>query len=428
MRAYTHSQELINLAKQYIPGGVNSPVRSFNAVGGTPVFFSHAKGAYLYDEDGNSYLDYVGSWGPMILGHQDPEVIAKLHMAIDQALSFGAPTKIEVQIAQKINELMPNIEMVRMQNSGTEATMTAIRLARGYTGRNLLIKFEGCYHGHSDSLLIKAGSGVLTFGQTSSAGVPEDLAKHTLCLPYNNLQALTDAFKEYGSQIAGVIIEPVAGNMGCIPPLPGFLAKLRALCTEHGALLILDEVMTGFRVSLGGAQAYYDIQPDLTTLGKIIGGGMPVGALGGKKEIMSYLAPLGPVYQAGTLSGNPIAMTAGLATLNKLTQPDFYANLNKTTKMLAAGLLTAAKNTKTDIQVNFVPGMISLFFAKTPVNNLDDAKASDTEKFNAFFHGMLNKGIYLPPSAYETWFVSSQHGEAEIEKTVEVVEQVFKEI
>jgi glutamate-1-semialdehyde 2,1-aminomutase len=425
-RVYAQSEGLINLAKQYIPGGVNSPVRSFNAVGGTPVFFNHAKGAYLYDEDGNEYLDYVGSWGPMILGHQDPDVIGALHVAIDKALSFGAPTKIELEIAQKICALMPNIDMVRMQNSGTEATMTAIRLARGYTGRDLLIKFEGCYHGHSDSLLIKAGSGALTFGQTSSAGVPEDLAKHTLCLPYNNLQALSDAFGAYGSRIAAVIIEPVAGNMGCIPPITGFLQHLRALCTQHQSVLIFDEVMTGFRVNLGGAQAYYDIQPDLTTLGKIIGGGMPVGAVGGKKEIMSYLAPLGPVYQAGTLSGNPIAMTAGLSTLNKLTQPGFYENLHTTTQTLATGLLAAAKRTDTPLQVNYVPGMISLFFSDKPVQNLADAQASHTEKFNAFFHGMLNQGIYLPPSAYETWFVSALHTTVEIEKTLEVVERVLR--
>lgn len=427
-RVYSHSQQLINLAKQYIPGGVNSPVRSFNAVGGTPVFFNHAKGAYLYDEDGNEYLDYVGSWGPMILGHQNPDVIAALHTAIDKALSFGAPTKIEVEIAQKICELMPSIEMVRMQNSGTEATMTAIRLARGYTGRNLLIKFEGCYHGHSDSLLIKAGSGALTFGQTSSAGVPEELAKHTLCLPYNNIQALSDAFTKYGPEIAAVIIEPVAGNMGCIPPIPGFLQTLRDLCTQHHAVLIFDEVMTGFRVDLGGAQAYYDIQPDLTTLGKIIGGGMPVGALGGKKEIMSYLAPLGPVYQAGTLSGNPIAMTAGLTTLNQISQPGFYGHLKNHTQALATGLLSAAERTNTPLQVYHVPGMISLFFSVNPIRNLDDVKASDTEKFNAFFHGMLNKGIYLPPSAYETWFVSAMHTDAEIQKTLTIAEQVFKAI
>ncbi len=427
-RVYTQSEDLIKLAKQYIPGGVNSPVRSFNAVGGTPVFFNRAKGAYLYDEDGNDYLDYVGSWGPMILGHQNPTVIAALHTAIDKALSFGAPTKIEVQLAQKICTLMPNIEMVRMQNSGTEATMTAIRLARGYTGRNLLIKFEGCYHGHSDSLLIKAGSGALTFGQTSSAGVPEALAQYTLCLPYNNIQALSDAFLHYGSDIAAVIIEPVAGNMGCIPPLPGFLSTLRALCTQHHAVLIFDEVMTGFRVALGGAQAYYDIQPDLTTLGKIIGGGMPVGAVGGKKEIMSYLAPLGPVYQAGTLSGNPIAMTAGLITLTELTQSEFYPKLEATTQALATGLLEAAKCTQTPLQVNHVPGMISLFFSEHPIENLDSVKASHIEKFNAFFHGMLNHGIYLPPSAYETWFISSAHTKADIEKTVAIAEKVFKSV
>lgn len=427
-RVYSHSEELINLAKQYIPGGVNSPVRSFNAVGGTPVFFSHAKGAYLYDEDGNEYLDYVGSWGPMILGHQHPEVITALHTAIDKALSFGAPTKIEVEIAQKICALMPSIEMVRMQNSGTEATMTAIRLARGYTGRNLLIKFEGCYHGHSDSLLIKAGSGALTFGQTSSAGVPEALAKHTLCLPYNDITALSNAFAKHGPEIAGVIIEPVAGNMGCVPPIPGFLQTLRELCTQYRSVLIFDEVMTGFRVDLGGAQAYYNIQPDLTTLGKIIGGGMPVGALGGKKEIMSYLAPLGPVYQAGTLSGNPIAMTAGLTTLNQLTQPNFYQNLKAMTHMLAEGLLAAAERTHTPLQVYHVPGMVSLFFSDKAIRNLDDVKVSNTEKFNAFFHGMLNQGIYLPPSAYETWFVSSMHTEPEIQKTLAIVEQIFKDI
>lgn len=427
-RIFSHSQKLIDLAKQVIPGGVNSPVRSFNAVGGTPVFFSHAKGAYLYDEDGNDYLDYVGSWGPMILGHQHPDVISALHVAIDKALSFGAPTKLEVEIAQKICELMPSIEMVRMQNSGTEATMTAIRLARGFTGRNLLIKFEGCYHGHSDSLLIKAGSGALTFGQTSSAGVPEDLAKHTLCLPYNDIQALSDAFAKFSSEIAAVIIEPVAGNMGCVPPIPGFLQTLRDLCTQHHAVLIFDEVMTGFRVDLGGAQAYYDIQPDLTTLGKVIGGGMPVGALGGRKDIMSYLAPLGPVYQAGTLSGNPIAMTAGLATLKQLTQPNFYSNLKDSTQTLATGLLDIAERTNTPLQVYHVPGMVSLFFSENPIRNLNDVKASNTEKFNAFFHGMLNKGVYLPPSAYETWFVSAMHTDAEIQKTLQAVEQVFKDI
>ena len=427
-RVYNRSRELINLAKQYIPGGVNSPVRSFNAVGGTPVFFSHANGAYLYDEDKNDYIDYVGSWGPMILGHQNKDVITAIHTAIDKALSFGAPTKVELEIAQKICAFIPSIEMVRMQNSGTEATMTAIRLARGYTGRNLLIKFQGCYHGHSDSLLIKAGSGALTFGQPSSAGVPEELAKHTLCLPYNNISALSEAFTKYGAQIAAVIIEPVAGNMGCIPPLPGYLQALRDLCSQHKSVLIFDEVMTGFRVALGGAQAYYAIQPDLTTLGKIIGGGMPVGALGGKKEIMSYLAPLGPVYQAGTLSGNPIAMTAGLTTLNQLTQPNFYQDLKITTEKLAAGLLAAAQRTNTQLQVNHVPGMISLFFSNHAIHNLDDVNASHTEKFNNFFHSMLNSGVYLPPSAYETWFISCKHTEIEIQKTLGVAEQAFKQL
>jgi glutamate-1-semialdehyde 2,1-aminomutase len=383
------------MAKHVIPGGVNSPVRSFSGVGGTPVFVDHACGAYIYDTDGRGYVDYVGSWGPMILGHAHPEVIDCVKKAAEKGLSFGAPTEIETQMAQRVCELMPSIELVRMVSSGTEATMSAIRLAKGYTHRAKIVKFEGCYHGHSDALLVKAGSGALTFGVPSSSGVTEAVARDTLTLPYNDSQAVHDLFKHIGDEIACIIVEPVAGNMNCVPPAEGFLETLREICDQYGAVLIFDEVMTGFRISLQGAQGYYHVKPDLTTLGKVIGGGMPVGAFGGRRDIMTHLAPLGSVYQAGTLSGNPVAMAAGLKTLELIAKPNFYDELSAKTAQLTEGLKSVAKGMDVPITTNQVGGMFGLFFTpEEKVSTFAQVMACDQAYFKRFFHGMLDEGIY----------------------------------
>lgn len=422
----SRSQTLFEEAQRYIPGGVNSPVRAFQGVGGTPRFFKSAHGPYLYDEDGKQYIDYVGSWGPMILGHQNPQVIEAVKNAIETGLSFGAPTEAEVLLAQLICETIPSIELIRMVNSGTEATMTALRLARGYTGRDLIVKFEGCYHGHSDSLLIKAGSGALTLGQPSSSGVPKDTAKCTLNLEYNNIESVHAAFKQYGQQIAAVIIEPVAANMNCVLPCPHFLRALRQICDDYGTVLIFDEVITGFRVALGGAQSRYQISPDLTTYGKIIGGGMPVGAVGGKKAIMEYLAPLGPVYQAGTLSGNPIAMAAGLATLKQLKAPNFYSELDAMTELFVKGLKEVAAQMDIPLHINWMTGLFGLFFTEqTQVQSLQDVMRADVQRFNQFYHGMLEKGIYFGPSAFESGFISIAHDIGCIEATLSAACDVF---
>lgn len=423
------SSQLFKQAKQIIPGGVNSPVRAFNGVGGDPLFFARGKGAYLFDVDNNSYIDYVGSWGPLILGHAYPSVISAVQETVAQGLSFGAPTELEVLLAEKICAIMPNIEMIRMVNSGTEATMTAIRLARGYTGRNKIVKFAGCYHGHNDALLVKAGSGVLTLGIPNSPGVPKEFTEHTLTAEFNHPEQLEQLFAEYGEDIAAIIIEPIAGNMNCLLPLPGFLAKLRDLCDRYNSVLIFDEVMTGFRVALGGAQAHYKIKPDLTTLGKIIGGGMPVGAVGGRKEIMEHLAPLGPVYQAGTLSGNPVAMAAGLATLNEITKAGYYENLAKITAQLLAGLTACAEKTGVPLTVTHLGSMFGLFFTdENAIYFFEQVKRCDNEQFKKFFHGMLAEGVYFAPSMYEAGFMSSAHGEKEIAATLAAAEKVFNKI
>jgi glutamate-1-semialdehyde 2,1-aminomutase len=413
-------------AARYIPGGVNSPVRAFRGVGGEPIFFKRANGPWAWSEDGRRFIDYVGSWGPMILGHAHPDVIEAVRSKALDGLSFGAPTAIETEVAKLITELVPSIELVRMVSSGTEATMSAIRLARGATGRAKILKFEGCYHGHSDSLLVKAGSGALTLGVPTSPGVPAELAAHTLTLAYNDLAQVRECFARLGSEIACVIVEPVAGNMNCIPPEPGFLETLREECTRHGALLIFDEVMTGFRVALGGAQALYGVRPDLTTLGKIVGGGMPVGAFGGRREVMQHIAPLGPVYQAGTLSGNPVAMAAGLATLRGVAQPGFHARLQATTDRLVAGFAAAARKAGVPLATNHVCGMFGLFFTAAPrVTGYAGATACDVERFRRFFHAMLDEGVYLAPSAFEAGFVSAAHGEAEIDQTIAAAERAF---
>ena len=406
-------------AQNHIPGGVNSPVRAFAGVGGDPIFVKRAHGAYIVGEDDKQYIDYVGSWGPMILGHAHPDVIAAVREAAGNGLSFGAPTVLETTMADKVCELVPSMDMVRMVSSGTEATMSAIRLARGFTGRDKLIKFEGCYHGHADSLLVKAGSGALTLGQPSSPGVPTALAELTVTLPYNDLDAFNTAIAEISDEAACVIIEPVAGNMNCIPPVAGFLEGVRETCTKHGIVLIFDEVMTGFRVALGGAQAHYGIVPDLTTLGKVIGGGMPVGAFGGKREIMEHIAPLGPVYQAGTLSGNPIAMTAGLKTLELISAPGFYEDLATKVETLTDGILAAAKSTGINMTCNLVGGMFGLFFSDQQVNSFEQATQCNIDQFKVFFHGMLTEGVYMAPSAYEAGFVSSQHTGDDLQKTID---------
>jgi glutamate-1-semialdehyde 2,1-aminomutase len=414
------SQELFQQARQYIPGGVNSPVRAFYGVGGDPIFIDCAAGPYLFDPEGNRYIDYVGSWGPMILGHAHHLVTEAVAAIINKGLSFGAPTELETQMAEKVCECVPSMDLVRMVNSGTEATMSAIRLARGFTGRDKIIKFEGCYHGHSDSLLVKAGSGMLTLGKPSSPGVPASLAEHTLTLSYNDGEQVRDLFKQLGDQIAAIIVEPVAGNMNCIPPQPGFLETLREVCDHHGTVLIFDEVMTGFRVALGGAQALYGITPDLTTLGKIIGGGMPVGAFGGRRDIMEQIAPLGPVYQAGTLSGNPIAMTAGLKTLELIAQPEFYKRLSTQVETLVTGIMNEASCAGIPMSENHVGGMFGLFFTdQGPVTDYRSATACHQPYFKAFYHAMLQRGIYLAPSAFEAGFVSESHSDNDIQNTIQ---------
>ena len=417
---------LYSEARQYIAGGVNSPVRAFAGVGGEPVFFKSGSGAWLEAEDGRRYVDYVGSWGPLILGHAHPAVIDAVVETARRGLSFGAPCVLETRIAEKISALMPSIERLRMVSSGTEATMSAIRLARGHTGRETIIKFEGCYHGHSDSLLIKAGSGALTLGVPSSPGVPEALAAHTITLPFNDLSAVESAFAELGDKIACVIVEPIAGNMNMVPPVPGFLETLRDECTKSGSLLILDEVMTGFRVAKGGAQALFNIQPDLTTLGKIVGGGMPAAAFGGRADVMADIAPDGPVYQAGTLSGNPLAMAAGLATLTLLDKPGFYESLSERTGQLVNGLAACANDSGVPLSVEFEGGMFGFVFADDgPVRRFAQVTGADIARFKAFFHGMLEEGIYLAPSAYEAGFVSAAHGDDEIERTLAAARKVL---
>ena len=425
----TEATVLFSDAKQVIPGGVNSPVRSFSGVGGTPVFIDHASGAYIYDSTGNRYIDYVGSWGPMILGHAHPDVITAVKQAADKGLSFGAPTEIETLMAQRVCELVPSIELVRMVSSGTEATMSAIRLARGYTGRDKIIKFEGCYHGHSDSLLVKAGSGALTFGVPSSPGVPASVAADTITLTYNDSESVSTLFAEIGEQIACIIVEPVAGNMNCISPVPGFLETLRQVCDEYKSVLIFDEVMTGFRVGLNGAQGVYNIKPDLTTLGKIIGGGMPVGAFGGQRKIMECLAPLGPVYQAGTLSGNPVAIAAGLKTLELIAQPGFYDALTAKTEKLTSGLKERAQQAGIALTTNSVGGMFGLFFsAEQQVTTFAQVMQCDQALFKRFFHAMLDAGVYLAPSAFEAGFVSAAHSDEDLDKTLEIAEIIFNRL
>ena len=415
----SRSHDLFTAAQRHIPGGVNSPVRAFRSVGGDPVFFERANGPYLFDADGQRFIDYVGSWGPMILGHAHPEVIAAVSERIQSGLSFGAPTELETRMADKVCELVPSMDLVRMVSSGTEATMSAIRLARGFTGRDRLVKFEGGYHGHADSLLVKAGSGALTLGEPSSPGVPAALAELTLTLTYNDLDQVRDLFARMGDEIACIIVEPVAGNMNCIPPVPGFLEGLREICNAHGALLIFDEVMTGFRVALGGAQAVYGVTPDLTTLGKIIGGGMPVGAFGGRREVMAKISPLGPVYQAGTLSGNPVAMTAGLKTLELISAPGFYDDLGAKTLQLTEGMKVAARAAGIPLTTNQVGGMFGLFFTEADqVKDYAGATACDVARFRAFFHAMLTRGQYLAPSAFEAGFVSAAHSQADIQATL----------
>ena len=421
------NQRLFNAAKKVIPGGVNSPVRAYKAVGGTPVFIDHAHGAYIYDTDGKEYIDYVCSWGPMILGHADPLVVAAVQAAAGQGLSFGAPTTMETKLAELICSAVASVEQVRMVNSGTEATMSAIRLARGFTGRDKIIKFEGCYHGHADGLLVKAGSGALTLGVPTSPGVPAAMAEHTLTLEFNNLEQVTTVFDEVGEQLAAVIVEPVAGNMNCVPPKSGFLGGLRNLCDQYNTVLIFDEVMTGFRVAAAGAQALYSVTPDLTTLGKVVGGGLPVGAFGGRAEIMAHLAPQGAVYQAGTLSGNPLAMAAGIATLQQVLEVGFYERLGERLDRLIEGLRSVASDTDIPLTTNHVGTMFGLFFTEADtVSSFADVMACDTVRFGRFFHGMLEEGIYLAPSAFEAGFISSAHGNSEIDRTLESARQVLK--
>lgn len=424
----SRNQQLFEKSQTLIPGGVNSPVRAFRSVGGTPVFFKRGLGSRLWDEDDKEYIDYVGSWGPMILGHAHPEVIAAVQKTAVNSLSFGAPTALELEMAELVTKLVPSMEQIRLVSSGTEATMSAIRLARGFTGRSKILKFEGCYHGHADALLVKAGSGALTFGQPSSAGVPPEVAAHTLTLAYNDNAAVEGLFKQIGNDIACVIVEPVVGNMNLIVPQKGFLQTLRDQCTKHGAVLIFDEVMTGFRVALGGAQALYGIKPDLTTLGKVIGGGLPVGAFGGRKDIMAHLAPLGPVYQAGTLSGNPVAVAAGLTTLNLIQAEGFHARLSETTKRMVDGLVKAAKTAGIKFSGQSVGGMFGVYFSEQIPNSFEEIMQSDKEAFNHFFHYMLEEGVYLAPSAFEAGFVSAAHSDVDIEKTIAAAEKAFSRL
>ncbi|MDZ5604504.1 glutamate-1-semialdehyde 2,1-aminomutase [Pseudomonas sp. RP23018S] len=422
----SRSEDLFAQAQKHIPGGVNSPVRAFRSVGGTPLFFKHAEGAYVVDEDDKRYVDYVGSWGPMILGHGHPDVLESVRKQLQHGLSYGAPTAMETEMADLVCSIVPSMEMVRMVSSGTEATMSAIRLARGYTGRDAIIKFEGCYHGHSDSLLVKAGSGLLTSGVPSSAGVPADFAKHTLTLPFNDLAEVEKTLAEVGDSVACIIVEPVAGNMNCVPPAPGFLEGLRAQCDKHGVVLIFDEVMTGFRVSLGGAQGHYGITPDLSTFGKIVGGGMPVGCFGGKRAIMECIAPLGPVYQAGTLSGNPLAMAAGLTTLRLISRPGFHDELTAYTGRMLDGLQQRADAAGISFVTTQAGGMFGLYFSGADdIVTFDDVMASDAQRFKQFFHLMLEGGVYLAPSAFEAGFTSIAHGDAELQITLDAAERAF---
>ncbi|NVK25075.1 MAG: glutamate-1-semialdehyde 2,1-aminomutase [Gammaproteobacteria bacterium] len=425
----SNSETLFQQAKQHIPGGVNSPVRAFNGVGGTPIFFEKANGACVYDVDGKEYIDYVGSWGPMILGHNHPSIKNAVLAAVENGLSFGAPTEIEVKMAEKVAEFLPSVEKVRMVNSGTEATMSAIRLARGYTGRNKLLKFEGCYHGHADSLLVKAGSGLLTMGVPSSPGIPEDVAKHTVTAEFNNLESVKALFEQTPDDIACIIVEPVAGNMNCIPPNEGFLQGLRELCDQYGAVLIFDEVMTGFRVDKHSAQGLYNVEPDLTTLGKVIGGGMPVGAFGGKKEIMAHLAPEGPVYQAGTLSGNPVAMAAGMAALTELQQDGFYDELTKKTRYLLEGIQKAADSQNIAMTTSQAGGMFGLFFTEqAKVTSFAQVQQCDGERFKKFFHLCLEQGVYLAPSSFEAGFVSAAHSYEQLDATIAGIEKALAQL
>jgi glutamate-1-semialdehyde 2,1-aminomutase len=423
----TRSETLFELSQQVIPGGVNSPVRAFRSVGGTPVFFQRAQGAYFWDVDGKRYIDYVGSWGPLVLGHAHPEVVEAVQRAASGGLSFGAPTEAEYELASLLTRLLPSLELVRLVSSGTEATMTAIRLARGFTGRSKIVKFEGCYHGHADALLVKAGSGALTLGIPSSAGVPPEVTQHTLVLDFNDLAGVERAFAEHGPQIAAVIVEPVAGNMNLIAPAPGFLAGLRGLCSQHDAVLIFDEVMTGFRVGPQGAQGLYGITPDLTTLGKVVGGGMPLGAFGGRRDIMQKIAPLGPVYQAGTLSGNPLAVAAGLATLRAVQGAGFFEQLSRTAGALVEGLSRAARPAGVPFSARSVGGMFGVYFAAQAPGSYAEVMRADREAFNRFFHAMLARGVYFAPSAFEAGFVSSAHGAADIEATVAAAQEVFSQ-
>lgn len=423
------SEVLFDQANRLIPGGVNSPVRAFKGVGGCPVFFRSGKGCRIKDVDGREYIDYVGSWGPLILGHSHPDVISAVSEALQNGMSFGAPTELEIQLAQKIIEMVPSIEKVRMVNSGTEATMTAIRLARGYTGKNKIIKLNGCYHGHSDSLLVKAGSGMLTLGIPATPGIPEDITQHTLTADFNDLNQISTLYEKYGDDIAGIILEPIAGNMGLVLPEPGYLQGLRAICDQYESLLLFDEVMCGFRVGTEGAQGYYQVTPDITTLGKVIGGGMPVGAIGGKEQIMDYLAPIGPVYQAGTLSGNPLAMAAGLATLTKLEAPDFYSKLASHTASLVNGLMETANRYNVPFYAQSIGGMFGFYFSNsTEIKRYDDVAQGNPELFNKFFHGMLAEGIYWAPSMFEAGFLSSAHSMVDIEETLNKADIVMAQL
>lgn len=423
------SLQLFERAQQHIPGGVNSPVRAFKAVGGTPPFIAKADGPYIYDADGKRYIDYVQSWGPMVLGHNNSAIREAVVNAAQNGLSFGAPTEAEVIMAEKVSALVPSMEMVRMVNSGTEATMSAIRLARGFTGKDKILKFEGCYHGHADALLVKAGSGALTFGVPSSPGIPADFAKHTLTMEYNNMDSVAQAFAEHGDDIACIIVEPVAGNMNCIPPVDGFLEGLRDICDKHGSVLIFDEVMTGFRVAKGGAQEKYNIVPDLTCLGKVIGGGMPVGAFGGRRDIMEHIAPSGPVYQAGTLSGNPVAMAAGLASLEQIQKPGLYDSLTENTQKLAEGFKAIADRHGIPMSVNYAGSMFGLFFTDVArVTNYQQAINCNTEQFNQFYHNMLEHGVYLAPASYEAGFVSAMHDKNVIAETLEIADKVISQL
>jgi len=421
------NDELFARAQARIPAGVNSPVRAFRAVGGTPPFFERASGAHLWDVEGRRYIDYVGSWGPMVAGHTHPQVVEAVQAAAARALSFGAPTAAEVEMAESLCRFVPSLDLVRLVSSGTEATMTAIRLARGFTGRSLIVKFEGCYHGHADALLVKAGSGALTFGHPSSAGVPAQTAAHTLVLDYNDAAQIKATFERRGAEIAGVIVEPVAGNMNLVLPAPGFLETLREQCTRHGAVLVFDEVMTGFRVALGGAQARFGIRPDLTTLGKVIGGGLPVAAVGGRRDIMEKIAPLGPVYQAGTLSGNPVALAAGLATLRLVDTPGFQSRIEATTRSLVEGLAAAARDARVAFSAQSIGSMFGLYFRDAPPTRFSEVMQCDAQRFNRFFRSMLAQGIYLAPSAYEAGFVSSAHDAGDVAQTLAAAREAFRQ-